>query len=553
MNTGRYRAVFHTKMAPAEAFMVASGEVRAWLKRKQLDVEAFDAGFAQVGPGKVLLHTASNASDGTQTRRWQLREHRQDGHWLSSLVVHAPRHMNGETWFWLDVEFVRKNPVADIEVQEQRADVPNIVRQLLQAIEAYDSLMVLPGAPRLIRPNDVDGLIDVLCDPDRRLPAIVASAHNRVGFEEWRQVIDRATRYVVGLAGIYILDPLATEAFNAEIGETHGAWGGAVRTYLPDVDPAVASDARRHRILSAGRIEANPGRASGVLAGLPRELAADARLPRALATLPRSAFGQILRLEWEKESVETTAPEIERLRGDLDAAAKLLEEAEQTEARDRDRLAELQDGLLDSTAELELANDTIADLEAQLRYLRTRFEAAGQTDAFPIAKAIRENLPKSFSDVMDRVPELKMVEFTGDIDKTLDLESRAQYSIWAQHAWRALLALNSYAQAKSTGGFQGGFKAWCEQPPSDGVAIGVTHVARDESESVKNNAHMRRSRELPVPPEVDPAEKVFMGSHIRIGGGNIVAPRLHFYDDTPGTGKIYVGYLGPHLPNTKTN
>jgi hypothetical protein len=114
------------------------------------------------------------------------------------------------------------------------------------------------------------------------------------------------------------------------------------------VDPAVASDARRHRILSAGRIEANPGRASGVLAGLPRELAADARLPKALAALPRSAFGQILRLEQERETSATTAPELERLRGDLDAAAKLLEEAEQTEARDRDRLAELQDGLPES-------------------------------------------------------------------------------------------------------------------------------------------------------------------------------------------------------------
>lgn len=154
---------------------------------------------------------------------------------------------------------------------------------------------------------------------------------------------------------------------------------------------------------------------------------------------------------------------------------------------------------------------------------------------------------------MDRVPELKMIEFTGDIDKTLDLESRAQYSIWAQRAWKALLALNSYAQTKSAGGFRGDFKTWCEQPPNDGVSIGVTRVARDESESVRNNVQMRRSRELPVPPEVDPTGKVFMGSHICIDGGNAVAPRLHFYDDTPRTGKIYVGYLGPHLPNTKTN
>jgi hypothetical protein len=29
---------------------------------------------------------------------------------------------------------------------------------------------------------------------------------------------------------------------------------------------------------------------------------------------------------------------------------------------------------------------------------------------------------------------------------------------------------------------------------------------------------------------------------------------MHFHDDTNGaTGKIYVGHLGPHLPNYQTN
>jgi hypothetical protein len=55
-----------------------------------------------------------------------------------------------------------------------------------------------------------------------------------------------------------------------------------------------------------------------------------------------------------------------------------------------------------------------------------------------------------------------------------------------------------------------------------------------------------------VPRAVHPDEKVFMQAHLRIGGGNTVAPRLHFYDDGPNTGLVYIGYLGPHLRNTLT-
>ncbi|WP_278186534.1 hypothetical protein [Streptomyces laculatispora] len=43
-----------------------------------------------------------------------------------------------------------------------------------------------------------------------------------------------------------------------------------------------------------------------------------------------------------------------------------------------------------------------------------------------------------------------------------------------------------------------------------------------------------------------------MQAHLKIGRGNTVAPRLHFYADGPQSGKVFVGYLGPHLRNTLT-
>jgi hypothetical protein len=48
-----------------------------------------------------------------------------------------------------------------------------------------------------------------------------------------------------------------------------------------------------------------------------------------------------------------------------------------------------------------------------------------------------------------------------------------------------------------------------------------------------------------------------MPAHLKIAeGGGMLAPRLYFHDDTRGpTGKVHVGYIGPHehMPNAGTN
>jgi hypothetical protein len=553
MTAGRYRAVFHADIPAGDAFAATKNEIRAWLKRKHLDVDAFAAGLAHVGARKVLLHATGNASDGTQTERWQLRDHQPDGHWLSSLVVHTPGRTNGSarTWFWLDVEFVHNDSATDVEVREPRGDVPHFVRQLLQAVEASDSLMILHSSPRLICPHEVDGLINVLRDPGRRLPAIVASAHPRIDFDEWRRTIEHSTRFVVGQAGVYILDPPATGRFNDEIGDTHGVCGGAVRTYLPDMDTAVPGDAPHHPVMSAADIEAGGGRASAVLAALPREMAADAPLPNALANIPRWAHGSVHRSESDAE-VTPAADSVEGLQEDNNALFELLEEKERIHVRDQEELAEKQQVLECTITDLAQAIDRNADLENRVRYFRARAEEAGQTETFPPATTGEERLPRSFSDVIRRLPDLTMVEFTGDTGITLGMERKTQQRVWAQYAWQALRALDSYAEAKAQGRFHGDFTRWCEEPPASGLAVPVARVAAHESKTVHNNPRMRQDRELRVPEEVHPSGKVFMESHVRIGGGNGVAPRLHFYDDTSKTGKIYVGYLGPHLLNTRS-
>ena len=60
-------------------------------------------------------------------------------------------------------------------------------------------------------------------------------------------------------------------------------------------------------------------------------------------------------------------------------------------------------------------------------------------------------------------------------------------------------------------------------------------------------------REFPVPAELAPDDTVFMGAHFKIARKGLISPRMHYYDDTGQSGKIYVGYIGKHLPNAHTN
>jgi hypothetical protein len=550
MTQGKYRSVFHSPLLPADAFRAARDEMRVWLRSKAYDLEAFDRGDPRVGPGAVLLHHAANAANGSQTERWQLRESTDDGAWMSSLTVHAPAHPvaadNAATWFWIEIEFVPRESGPE-SAKAVRASIPRLARGLLATVPAYDSLALLTGEPMLIGRERVDELIDILCDPDRRYPAAVASPHPEIAFEGWKVTITRVMWYLPGTASIYLLDPLAEKAFAGNIGETHAVWGGALRTYLPDFDPAIAEEAPRHRVLSPARITADPWRAAGIVSVLPRRLAVEAPLPAALTGVNRSLLTQ------ERGTPGTT--DVEGLRSQV---AKLAEDrelalhlAEQEEERANTLYAERQNAL----AELAEREQRVLYLDSQVRALQRRLVAVGRPeDAFlPVDEPSAP--PATFAELLDWIAaDLSRVVFTGDSTAPVDLDQRPESSTWVRSSWEALQALDAYAGAKTTNRFTGDFRTWCENPPSGECVIPAGKVVRDESETVRNNAKWRRERELPVPPEISESGTVFMGAHIRIGAsaGGQISPRLHFYDGTAQTDLVYVGYLGRHLTNTRT-
>lgn len=548
MDEGKYRSIFHSPMAPSDAFRAAHDEMRAWVRSKAYDLEAFDRGAARIAPGAMLLRSAANSADGSQTERWQLREIKDAGAWISSLTVHAPAEAgdNAATWFWVEIEFAPSN--RDSERVYTLAGVPRLQRGLLATVPAFDSLAELTDEPAVIGRERIDDLIDILCDPDRRLPVVIASAHSSMDFGEWKTTVDRVTRYLPGLASIYMLDPLGTEAFTEAIGRTHAVWGGALRTYMLDVDPAVADDALRHRVLSAARIAADPGRATGIVSIVPRRLAAEAPLPAALATVNRVLLTQA-RATPAAIDPEGLRTQVAQLAGERDIA---LDMAEEHEAR-ANSLFEQRESVLAELAERE---QRLLDMENQIRALRRRMVAIGRAeDAFLPPEELAQPPAATFAELLEWVAaDLPCVEFTGDMRVPLTLDMSPESSTWVRSSWEVLRALDSYASARTADGFHGDFKTWCEKPPPDAYIVPAGKVARDESESVRNNVKWHRQREFQVPADIDISGRVFMGAHVRIGASAAgqISPRLYFHDTTAQSGKIYVGYLGPHLTNTRT-
>jgi len=72
------------------------------------------------------------------------------------------------------------------------------------------------------------------------------------------------------------------------------------------------------------------------------------------------------------------------------------------------------------------------------------------------------------------------------------------------------------------------------------------------SSTCRFNEKYAKHRMLPVPIEITAEETVFMGAHFKIAQSGLISPRMHYYDDTARSGKIYVGYIGPHLPTPRT-
>lgn len=236
-----------------------------------------------------------------------------------------------------------------------------------------------------------------------------------------------------------------------------------------------------------------------------------------------------------------------------------LEEVSQDRRELQSRVAELRYDWESEQAEHAMVFQELIDTEARLAYLHQQMHRQGLSQDVVDSQDISALGPADYAGLRAILeasaprPGVDHIVFTGDFDSLEPLADADPLGTWAGKTWRALRALNDYAELKVNGAFSGGVHQYCSNTPQGCVGWSATNHAPRESDTVANNPAFRQARMLTVPTSVDPSGKVYMEAHFKIATAGSLSPRLHYWDDTAREGLIYVGYIGPHLPNTRTN
>ena len=264
-------------------------------------------------------------------------------------------------------------------------------------------------------------------------------------------------------------------------------------------------------------------------------------------------------LDAMNEAHSQLAQEREDLENELQVALELLEEASDNNQKIQE-LKEEKKALVDQLLEVQQERERLSKRNRSLEWKARQQESSGsatEPDDSWLADA-----PKSMSELFDRMTQqgyetvTRYVELSAPdsmVDDILAIDELAE-NHYAPEFWNYILVLRDYLRAREAGDFaDGDLDLYLSSPPDGYFRCGPGHHRRNEGRTVKRDRKMRRERMLPIPTEVDSRGYIEMWAHFAPPSCNQKAPRMYYYADTKKTQKVYIGYIGYHPTNTKTN
>jgi hypothetical protein len=267
----------------------------------------------------------------------------------------------------------------------------------------------------------------------------------------------------------------------------------------------------------------------------------------------------------DASSLDVLNDQLEDQREELEFQKQLVEETDNQREQLQQENEQIQHDRDDAILEAAEYQSDLIDALSLNEYYRRQFYLQFNTtgtaklpDGGDSMLWDEENTPNSLEELLtliqaDGASFLNgKIRFTGDSEPIEFLAERDTLGNYARTVWSFLHTLYDYTMAKSNG-FDGSVEMYLRSDEVLGYKVSTKKHSACESESVLSNPSWKREREFTVPNEVDPRGKVFMEAHFRIGTSDSIAPRLYYYDNTNNDGCVYVGYIGRHLTNTKTN
>ena len=281
--------------------------------------------------------------------------------------------------------------------------------------------------------------------------------------------------------------------------------------------------------------------------------------PRTPADLTSGVMALSSGLDSMNRTYEELSSERDKLSGELQAAKELLDGA----ADDSEEIRTLKEDYDNLDRELSEAQEERENLARRNQYLEWKVKNPGATDVE--RDFVEEQLdarPTCMSEFFDRMTlgsfdtvtnYVVLSDPDGMMEDILKLDALAS-SRYAAEFWNYVLVLRDYMRAREAGDFAGGnVHDYLANPPEGYRTCSAARHKSNESETVKGNEKMRRERTRPVPREVDPSGEIEMWAHFAPTHCDQNAPRMYYYADTKTTGKVYIGYIGRQLTNTRTN
>lgn len=590
-----YRAFFNVN-GSGDLLRLVDEQTYAWLTSKRWRFDALVEGaVSDLAPDTRGIVLSEANADGTRTKRYRFIQGSADSQWITELTAHAERD-SSKGWVWLEID----------QPEGVRTGNPRLASMLVEVLGVSDGRHLLTPRPLPVGVDDVESVIDSVLDPTRQGLLFLAGskAGSEIPLQQWTTYVSGILKETVGLSSAYVLDADATAEFNQAVPDSHALREYTIRTYRPEVRIDDAVDGQRHRVLSTRSIvDDHPRYLQRLLGNRAREVVLNGTLPNGVRRLDRRLRDQLdaVVAGGPAEQLSDTPPGVEDVpteqhggagrfaslvssivaqvlgetnvtEGALRRLGQLALDAKAAIASSRDvkqRLQTLENRvdsaddtiralrlrLEDEQLESAMAASELAESDRQLRYLRAELASTGRAEIAwtTPGKDIRDELPESFDELLNRMSEFEYVEFTGDERPVRDLDDHESLGTWAGHCWRALLALDDYAELSASRTFRGSVATYLANVPAGCHAFSINRHAPFESSDVGNNPKYRLPRTLPVPAEVDHSGRIYMEAHFKIAKSATITPRLHYFDDTARTGKVFVGYIGRHLPSSMTN
>lgn len=457
-----------------------------------------------------------------------VESHRDGSRWTTTVRAWSGGSAVGEgakAWVWIDVEADARDVTEPLF-----AKPPAFVADLLTTTAAaHGGVSLLARAVRYRGEDGAEDLAGVLTLAEREVPVVVFGGLGSDAGEDAVRVFDaavqRTTRDVAGLATVAVLDAAGLDTLGAALGEGFEVHRGAMRLYLPALDPA-ADAPTRHLEIRAERFRDRPALAGRIAVNQLAPPSSVRRAPdswdRAARRLDEVTPGGMV------EKVARESARVTDLESELAAERRVAEEVLEEFGDLQHEVTDLRDRLAAATAEL-----------ARLRGERTEEGLEAVDLAPPHARDCSD------AAALARKHLATYLELPTEAGVDLELLDRqAAGPAWGEQAWRALRALAYYSRARSRDGYDGDFFQWCwnSRHPMAWPA-NPRKLAMRESKTVMER--WPESRTFAVD-----GEEQAVQSHIKISSAGM-APRIYF-TWVERTTKVHVAYFGRHLRNTRS-